>query len=380
MSIMEFQNLRSSRNVLSFDIYDVDLSVVNALRRIILAEIPTLALMYDPLVETNPDIKITMNTSPLHNEFLAHRLSLIPVYFSDREVEDFDSAKYTFKLQVKNTSSDIISVTTKDIKIYDEEGNEYPDKLRNKVFPSDPFTKDHVLITKLRPNIYTPDKGEEVNIEWKVSKNIAKVHARWSPVSCCTLSNIVDDNLAASALEAKLKEAKQSRGRSLTPSEEESITKGFNTLDRFRHFMKNKHDEARAFHFKVESECGLSPEYLMTKAFDLLMAKLEMFKAGEFDIHPIDDQMIELWVMNEDFTLVNTLQSLIYNIKVRNDRSLLSFIGYTQPHPLDKKMIMKLKFEKSVDKDDVIDFMQNATEECIKYINTAKDAWTKSVN
>ena len=50
---------------------DSDVSFANALRRIILVETPTLAIEV---------VKVIENTSVFHDEFLAHRLGLIPIH------------------------------------------------------------------------------------------------------------------------------------------------------------------------------------------------------------------------------------------------------------------------------------------------------------
>lgn len=63
---------------LKFTLYDCDLSIANSLRRILLAEIPTMAI---DLVE------VETNTSVLADEFIAHRLGLIPLL--SHKVRDF---------------------------------------------------------------------------------------------------------------------------------------------------------------------------------------------------------------------------------------------------------------------------------------------------
>lgn len=63
---------------LKLELRGTDPSVANALRRIMLAEVPTLAIDL---------VFIEVNTSVLDDEFLAHRLGLIPI-FSEKVAKD----------------------------------------------------------------------------------------------------------------------------------------------------------------------------------------------------------------------------------------------------------------------------------------------------
>ena len=64
--------------MIEFELLNSDLAVANSLRRIILSEIPTMAI---DLVE------VKENTSALNDEFIAHRLGLIPLMAAN--VEEF---------------------------------------------------------------------------------------------------------------------------------------------------------------------------------------------------------------------------------------------------------------------------------------------------
>jgi DNA-directed RNA polymerase I and III subunit RPAC1 len=71
---------RPSRNELSFELIGVDVSFANALRRIMIAEVPTMALEH---------IYMWNNTSLIHDEVLCHRLGLVPLNVDPRLFDEF---------------------------------------------------------------------------------------------------------------------------------------------------------------------------------------------------------------------------------------------------------------------------------------------------
>ena len=101
-----------------FVLSDTDPSVANALRRVMLSEVPTLAI---DLVE------IEVNTTVLNDEFIAHRLGLIPLV--SQRVGEFTGAYDTnddeenalmdivFTMDVKCTGDDTLDVTSNDLQL-----------------------------------------------------------------------------------------------------------------------------------------------------------------------------------------------------------------------------------------------------------------------
>jgi DNA-directed RNA polymerase II subunit RPB3 len=109
---------------IAFTLKNSDISLANALRRIMISDVPTVAI---DLVE------IENNTSVLTDEFLAHRLGLIPlkmnpdhikqmVYATHCDCESYCSnCSQTLTLDVKCAQSDRKrEVTSKDLILSDE--------------------------------------------------------------------------------------------------------------------------------------------------------------------------------------------------------------------------------------------------------------------
>eukprot|EP00002_Diphylleia_rotans_P035039 TRINITY_DN7597_c0_g1_i5.p1 TRINITY_DN7597_c0_g1~~TRINITY_DN7597_c0_g1_i5.p1 ORF type:complete len:271 (-),score=40.50 TRINITY_DN7597_c0_g1_i5:1042-1854(-) len=157
---------------LEFTLSNTDLSMANALRRIMIAEVPTMAIDIVDFLD---------NTSVLNDEFIAHRLGLVPLDSRNLEglvprkqcdcIEEDGCSRCTqvFTLDVE-CHSDRLDVTTKDLKA------ENP-----RILPVDHITQtEHpIVIVKLR-------HGQRISIRARAHLGIGKEHAKWSPVATAT--------------------------------------------------------------------------------------------------------------------------------------------------------------------------------------------------
>lgn len=164
---------------LGFDFIGLDPSFANALRRIIISEIPTMAF------ET---VYIWNNSSIIQDEVLSHRVGLIPIQVDPREFELMatecseeatDVNTIVFKLDVKCeinpefpndlSKAHYASVYARDL-LWVPQGNQ-EEKFTN----IRPIHED-ILLAKLRP-------GQAIAFEAHCRKGIGQDHAKFSPTA-----------------------------------------------------------------------------------------------------------------------------------------------------------------------------------------------------
>jgi DNA-directed RNA polymerase II subunit RPB3 len=137
-----------------------------------MAEVPTMAI---ELVE------VEANTSVLADEFIAHRLGLIPLnssnvddvlYSRDCDCENYcENCSATLTLHAKCTSDETMKVYAKDLVV----DSRRPNQLVGNPVIVDPEGLGS-LICKLR-------KDQELKLTCIAKKGIAKEHAKWSPTT-----------------------------------------------------------------------------------------------------------------------------------------------------------------------------------------------------
>lgn len=330
-----FRNVELNKNTATFEIYNVDLSVVNAIRRTILTDIPAISFRG----EDEPSLEIIKNNGPLHNEILLHRFGLIPIHFNEEETESFNPDDYEFELNVENNGNNMINVTTNDINIR-KNGNELTSKEKQRLLPYNSITKDYILITRLR-------SGEHLHVRGKAVQGTSRLHAGFSPVSLCTFSFIQDSVLS---------------------SQVSSI------LDKERAYQRNEYGDPTAYKFEIECESGLRPKYLVTKVFEIIQQKLEKTiielhqEPSDYVSYGPSEKGVgyDFVFQNEDDTYGNLLQSLMFNHYLRDKKPTerghhVTYVGYVCPHPLESVMILNIVIDGNAT---VNDYVEALTEQC----------------
>ncbi len=161
---MEVEILERDDQSMRFILRDVPIPIANAMRRIMISEVPTMAI---------EDVFIIENSSPMDDEVLSHRLGLIPLRTDLDAYVLPEECECHSELGCERCSV----MLTLDVKASDSVRTVYSGDLRSsdpKVVP----VSDKIPIVKLAP-------GQRVQLEAYARLGRGKVHAKWQPVSAC---------------------------------------------------------------------------------------------------------------------------------------------------------------------------------------------------
>ena len=371
--VIKITNIEENNNILKFNVSNINVSYVNAIRRIILSDIPCAVFLTYPYEKNLVNIEI--NTSRLNNELLKQRIGCIPIYLNILD-DKINVEDYLIELHVKNTSNTIMYATTKDFKIKDLKMQKYlSESIVREIFPPDNITGDFIDIVRLRPSIYdTVESGkyEEIKFNAKLSIGMAKENGMYNVVSTCSYGNTVDN--------VKVKEEWNKRYEQLkkihTSEEINKLQNDFMYLESKRLYIPN------CFDFIVESIGIYSNFKIIELACSILIKKLykiiQDIKENSDNIKEINDTMENCYIItivDEDYTVGKILDNELFK-NYYNDKKLLTFNGFIKYHPHDKDSYIKLAFKDMINVNDIINIIDECVNNSILKINTIKQYFT----
>lgn len=367
------------------DKYGLDKSVLNAIRRTILNDIPSVA--FRCAENTKKDITIVENSGQLHNEMILQRLSLLPLYINP----DSYMKNYMFELNVEHDNSDVFKfVTSNDFKIYplkpeiqiridnldDDDNDEELDELLNSNDYNNydlknplsqkkkdeilrPFEfrgkKNYCLITELK-NTNDNDLKQKIHFYGIPSLSTGKENAIFQPVSCATYSFLKDDDLINHIVQERIKIEK------IEEEDQEKFTQKLLLAESEKYYFRDSDNECNKYNFRIKSihhqDSGslfkLSIQQLQEKLDYLKVSFLKLLQNKETCIsgEKINDYVYHFMIYNEDHTMGNLIQSHIAR-RCLDDESLLQFVAYKKPHPLEEsiKLIVTINPSHKISKD-----------------------------
>ncbi|KAF8625441.1 hypothetical protein AX15_005398 [Amanita polypyramis BW_CC] len=264
------------KDKVNFVLENVNLAFANSLRRVMMADLPTVAIDI---------VEIEINTTVLPDEFIAHRLGMIPLTSTNcdeaiRYTRDCiclagcDFCTVNLVLHVSCQESHTMDITSDHLEVLppDTRGGYGMDSMeqadngeelskRSEYF-GHPVGKHEpgappVLICKIR-------KGQELKVKCIAKKGIAKEHAKWSP--CSAVSFEYDPH---------------NRLRHTTYWYENDIKTEWPLSENAKEEEPQRDDEPfdfnaqpTKFYFEVETDGSLGPQEVVMKGLAELQAKL----------------------------------------------------------------------------------------------------------
>ncbi|KAL0964413.1 hypothetical protein UPYG_G00323510 [Umbra pygmaea] len=283
--------VQMDETLMEFDMVGIDAAIANAFRRILLAEVPTMAV---------EKVFIYNNTSIIQDEILAHRLGLIPIkadprLFEYRNAGDEEGTEIdTIQLQLKikctrNPRATKESADPHELyhnhMVYSKEMKWVPIGNQADVFADAKIGPVHgdILLAQLRP-------GQELDIVMHCVKGIGQDHAKFSPVATASYRLLPEITLLETVEGEKAERLKRCFSPGVIELENHGgkvvakvVNSRLDTCSRevLRHDdLKHAVKLARVrdhFIFSVESTGILPPDVLVTEAIKVLMTKCRRF-------------------------------------------------------------------------------------------------------
>lgn len=164
--MMEITDIRNeSENLMILKMKNTPSSIANALRRVMIAEVPTL---------TVDRLEIFENTTVIHNQMLAHRVGLLVI--SSESTDDFvypedcvcesgcEKCCFKFHLDIDLDNDNFSDIDEYEVLAKHLQGSS--DSVK--------FIHEDTVVTKMV-------KGQKLKFDAIVRKGVGKIHSKWSP-------------------------------------------------------------------------------------------------------------------------------------------------------------------------------------------------------
>ena len=337
-------DLFEQNNTLKFTISNINASFANAIRRVILVDIPTVVFRTYPHNKNNATFEI--NTTRLNNEILKQRLSCIPIHIKDLEMPLKD---YIMEVDIQNDSETLIYVTTADFKIKNLNTDKYlSSEILGDIFPPDNITKQFIDFCRLRPKISENLPGEHLKMSCLFSIGSASEHGTFNVVSTCSFHNTPDPIKRDEAREELLIELKEKYAENDT--ELNYHLEDWQNLDAKRIIIPD------SFNFVIETIGVFENIAIVTMAINIIIKRLRniiniyshtnnLIMNSDSTISNAFDIILE----NEDYTIGKILEYTLYET-FYNGNKTLTYCGFRKPHPHIAESIIRIAFQNKVEK------------------------------
>jgi DNA-directed RNA polymerase subunit L len=361
---------------LTFTLENVDVSVANALRRVILSEIDTVIFRTSPYTENKANIIV--NTSKMNNEILKQRLSSIPIHIKELDIDLLKN--YKVELNITNDTDKIFVVSTEHLKIKNIATNEYLNKeaLKQIFKPYIPLNSNneyYITLLYLKPKLTEQILAEKIELTCEFSIGNAKENGMYNVVSTSSFGNTPDYNEIEKQSEL-LKQKLKNENTNLTIEEIDKEIKNWKLLNGLRYYIKN------SFDFIIQTVGVFENEEIIIKACKKIIDKVNVIENNlnnnnikiEKSLNTMENSY-DITLENEDYTIGNLLKYILFK-KFYEENKILSFCGFKKLHPHHTYSIIRLSYIEETDITTIISNLQVANSIIIEIFTKIEDLFT----
>ena len=336
---------------LKFTVSQINVSLANAVRRIILSDIPTYCFRTLPHAENRVDI--TANTTRLNNEIIKQRMGCIPIHLkaNDPDFEHFNVEDYRVALDIQNTGTANEYVTTKDFRMMNvKTGKELSESVVRRIFPPDAITGGYILIARLMPRLTQFVEGERLALTAEIGVGTARMDGMYNVVSTCAYCATPNAEEADKVWAERAKILERDGNDAAAIAFEK---KNWYAMEAQRHVNPD------SFDFVIESVGVYSNSEIVTKACLLMIEKCKKLISdtenanGDVDVAPTDTTLsngYDVTLQNEDYTLGKCIEYFIHTNHYAGSKTV-SFCGFRKNHPHDTHSMIRMAFRAPTDAD-----------------------------
>jgi DNA-directed RNA polymerase subunit L len=167
------------------------------------------------------------------------------------------------------------------------------------------------------------------------------------------------------------------------PTRKAELEREFETMEVQRCYKKDERGEPYSFDFVVESVGVLSPGYIVSRALEVLQAKVLRYASIDsgdlpenLKVRPADARMkgFDFVFQKEDHTMGNLLQTWMEHNLMDEGAEQVTFVGYKVPHPLRDEMVLRVGVDSGKDVD-ARAAVAKAARECAQMFKNWSGAW-----
>lgn len=327
---------------LKFTLSNVDVSIANSLRRIILSEIPIIVFRVSP--NDKSKCNIITNNCGLNNEIVKHRLSCIPIHIKD--IEEFPYKNYIMELNVSNNTETTMYVTTKEFIVKDLTTGKHltQDKI-HEIFPSNGYTGDYIDFVRLKPRVAEEIQPKTIHLTCEFDIGTSKEDGAYNVVSTCSYGNTIDQ----ATQEAKLQQLKQKwKDEGKKENEISFESENWKLLEGKRIFKKD------SFDFIIESIGIYTNIELIVLSCKIMIDNLQtvdgLIEKDEIEIKLSENTMknsYDIILDNYDYTVGKVIEYFL-NYKFYKTK-MLTYCGFKMLHPHDSYSIIRIAYKDPVE-------------------------------